>query len=503
MTLPRRLGAIALCLSYLGNAPVFAQTVAAQPGPPSVAGHAAETIKRLPADMVTKHTIELPGRTLRFTATAGSVTLSNSAGEGQAQIAYIAFTLDGANPHQRPLSFAMNGGPGSGSAWLNLGLLGPWRMPMDPEAAHPSASPLPMDNADTWLDLTDLVFIDPIGTGYSKLLVNSEDNRKKYWSVTGDVASIAEGIRLYLESAKRMSSPKYIIGESYAGIRGPRLLRELATKQSIGITGLTLISPKLDYGNRSLALDTMEWVAQLPSLVAASRAKSGPVTWAMMADVESYAVGDYASDLIRGQDPAAVKRRVDHVTAYTGLDRALVERRQGKITTSEYLHERNHDTAQVGSPYDATILKADPYPQNVDSNYPDPMTDALQAPFVSAMVDIYSQRLNWLPDARYEISSETVFHAWDFGHGFYKPESVTYLRQALATDPKLHVLIGHGLFDLLTPYFDTKMMLDQIPKSVGADRIDFEVYPGGHMFYSRDDSRVAFRDAAKKLYEAK
>lgn len=487
----------------IGGASVSAQPVASPPSasPTTQPARPAET-KRLPPDSVTHHTLVLPGRTLHFTATAGAVNLLDTNGTAQAQIGFIAYTLDNEEPALRPVSFAMNGGPGSASAWLQLGLLGPWRMNMGEAVATPSAPPVPVDNADTWLDFTDLVFIDPVGTGFSKLLVNTDETRRKFYSVTGDVTSIADGIATWLGNARRMTSPKYVIGESYAGLRGPRLARELASKQSVGLTGLVLISPKLDYGNRSLALDTMEWVAEFPSFVASAKARKGPVTRADLADAEAYAITDYAADLIRGEDPAAVARRVDKWVAFTGLDRGLLERRHGLMTTSEFLRVLNPGEGIVGSPYDATVTKADPTPTALFSNHPDPMTDSLQAPFVSAMIDIYARRLNWLPEGRYEIASDTVNGAWDFGRSYFKPESVTYLRQALATDPSFHVLIAHGLFDLLTPYFDTQMILNQIPKSVGADRVDFQVYPGGHMFYSRADSRLAFRNAAKKLYGA-
>jgi carboxypeptidase C (cathepsin A) len=505
MTFRMKLCATLACALVLGAGPLLAQsppapsTPSSSPSGPATPARPPE-IKRLPPDSVTHHTLVLPGRTLHFTATAGATTLNDNNGVAQAQIAYVAYTLDDQDVARRPVSFAMNGGPGSASAWLQLGLLGPWRMNMSPDVAMPSASPVPVDNADTWLDFTDLVFFDPVGTGFSKLLINSDETRRKFYSVTGDVSSLADGIATWLTNARRLSSPKYIIGESYSGIRGPRLARELASKQSVGLTGLVLISPKLDYGNRSRALDTMEYVAEFPSFVAAARALKGPVTRADLADAEAYAITDYAADLIRGEDPAAVARRVDKWVAFTGLDRDLIQRRHGRISTNEYL--RNLKPGLVGSPYDATVTKQDPTPTTLSSSHPDPMTDSLQAPFVSAMVDIYARRLNWLPDHRYEISSDTVNSAWDFGRGYYKPESVTFLRQALATDPGFHVLIAHGVFDLLTFYFDTQMMLNQIPKSAGGDRVDFQVYPGGHMFYSRDDSRAAFRDAAKRLYHA-
>ena len=498
MLAARRFVAGMMCLGVLGMAPALAQHA----DKPETPAKPAETIPHLPADVVTHHVLELPGRTLHLTATAGSVTVSNAAGVAQAQIGFIAYTLDDQAPEKRPVSFAMNGGPGSASAWVQLGLLGPWRLRMDPQAAVPSAAPVPVDNADTWLDFTDLVFVDPVGTGFSRLLVNTEENRKKYWSVKGDVSSLATALRMWLENAHRMTSPKYLIGESYSGLRMPRLARALTEDEGVGISGITLISPKLDYGDRSLANETMEWVAYLPTYVASARAKKGTVTRADLADVEAYAIGDYATDLMRGEDPAAVARRVEHIAALTGLDPALVARRHGKINNAEFLHELRRDQTEIGSNYDSTTTKQDPFPQSLLSHAPDPMTDALTSPFSSAIYDIYARRLNWLPEGRYEIGNGAVAHAWDYGNTYYQPESVTALRQALAEDPNLHVLIGHGLFDLVTPYFDTVMMLNQIPKTVGADRIDLQVYPGGHMFYSRDESRAAFRVEAKKLYGA-
>jgi carboxypeptidase C (cathepsin A) len=494
-----------VALTALACGPALAQHPSSPAGSTSAAAtpaKPADATPRLPADVATHHDLVLPGRTLHFTATAGSITLSDANGTAQAQIGFVAYTLDDAPPERRPVSFVMNGGPGSGSAWLQLGLLGPWRLPMNPEAAIPSAAPVPVDNADTWLDFTDLVFIDPIGTGYSKMLVNNDENRKKYWSVNGDVASLGEAIRHWLATGKRMTSPKFLIGESYSGLRVPRLARELTKTQGVGISGMTLISPKLDYGGRSNANPTLEWLVELPSEVATVRAKKGPVTRADMADVEAYAIGDYATDLLRGEDPAAVARRVEHITALTGLDPALVQRRHGKIGAGEFLRELNRDKTEIGSIYDATVTKQDPFPQSAWSDVPDPMTDALSAPVTSTIEDIYARRLNWLPDAPYELGNDAVNRAWDFGNTYYKPESTSALRQALAEDPNLHVLIGQGLFDLITPYFDQQLMLNQIPASVGRDRINFQVYPGGHMFYSRDASRAAFREAAQKLYAA-
>ncbi len=490
-------GMLAMCAAFLG-----ATTVSAQAPPANqTTSRLAEPARRLPADAVTHHVLDLPGRTLKFTATTGSITLTDANGAPQAQVGVTAFTLDDRPAASRPVTFAFNGGPGAASVWIELGLLGPWRMHMDGDAARPSAEPVPVDNAETWLDFTDLVFIDPVGTGFSQLITNTEEVRKRYWSVNGDVSAFAETIRIWLDTARRMTSPKYLVGESYSGIRAPRLVRELEQVQGIGITGLTLVSPKLDYGGASLALEPLGEVAQLPTIVASMRAKSGPVTRAQLADVEAYAAGDYLVDLIRGEaDLAAVARRVDRLAALTGLDRDLLARRHGSLTNNEFFRER--DPGRVASAYDTTVTKPDAYPQSLAHFFPDSLNDALSAPFASAMYDIYATRLHWLPGGAYVVTNPAVNRAWDFGNSYYRPESVSALRTALALDPKFHVLVAGGLFDLVTPYFMTKMELDQIPLSGGRDRIRFEVYPGGHMFYSRDESRQAFRAAAQALYGA-
>ncbi|MCW3477453.1 S10 family peptidase [Limobrevibacterium gyesilva] len=496
---PRR---IPIQLLPLLAACLLAGGARAQAPPPQPASAAAPaTAARLPPDATTRHTLDLPDRTLRFTATAGSVTLATAQGTPQAAIAYIAYQLEGADPQTRPVTFAINGGPGAASTWLHLGLLGPWRMKMDAQAAAPSAPAVAEPNALTWLDFTDLVFIDPVGTGYSRFLAGGEDVRKRLWSIRGDIDSLAETIRRWLDQNRRLASPKFLVGESYSGFRGPRLVRALSSAQGVGISGLVLVSPVLDFGGRSTAFDPVAWATYLPTMAAAMRAKQGPVTRESLADVEAYAASDYLVDLVRGErDPAAIERRVARVAALTGLDPELVRRRHSHVTSYEFLRERNRDTERVGSSYDATVTMPNPFPLSVESTYPEPTTDALAAPFTSAMLDIYARRLNWQPDGQYELANGTANRQWDWGAGRVRPEAVSALRTALALDPRLHVLVAHGLFDLTAPYFATKMLLDQIPLSTGADRIQFVVYPGGHMFYSRDDSRAAFRGAAAPLY---
>ena len=168
-------------------------------------------------------------------------------GEPQADIAYTAYQLDGADAPARPVTFFFNGGPGAASAWLQLGTAGPWRLAIGADAAFPSASPELQPNAETWLDFTDLVFIDPVGTGYSRFVATGDDVRKRFYSVDGDVASIAVTIRRWLEKSNRLTSPKFVVGESYGGIRGPKIVQNLQTQQGVGVKGLILVSPLMDF----------------------------------------------------------------------------------------------------------------------------------------------------------------------------------------------------------------------------------------------------------------
>jgi carboxypeptidase C (cathepsin A) len=263
-----------------------------------------------------------------------------------------------------------------------------------------------------------------------------------------------------------------------------------------------LVSPILDYGGRSNAFDPMSWIGALPSVAASARAKRAPVTRAGMADVEAYSMGEYATDLFRGDgDPASVARRVDRITTLTGLDRALVAERRGRITTYEYLHASGRAEARVASFYDTTVTVADPFPSSALSNVPDAMTDLLVPPFGMAIRHLYETKLNWTPEGPYEISNDAVNRAWDFGTNRANAEALSHLRTALAIDPTFRVLVGHGFFDLVTPYFTSRLQLNAIPASAGAGRLDFAVYEGGHMFYSRDEARRQFRADALKLYQ--
>ena len=480
-----------------GLASVCSAALAADPPP------APEASRRPPADKTTTHTLALPGSTLDFQAKIGTLRLANAQGAPQAEVVTTAFLLAGADPAKRPITFAFNGGPGASSAWLDLGAIGPWRVPFGAEQVVPSRSPEPVDNAQTWLTFTDLVFVDPPGTGYSRIVAQGDEARRSFWSVDGDIDALGSVVRRWLEANHRLNAPKFLVGESYGGFRGPKLARNLLDSQGIGVSGIVLLSPVLDFnGFESPWWNPMRWVAELPSMAAAAR---GAATRADVADVEAYAQGEYLQDLMRGEfDQAAVDRITTRVAALTGLDPALVRQRKGRIDVATFVRERQ--PGRLETPYDATMSIPDPFPGAARAEAPDGLLDAMRGPLTSAMLSLYDTRLNWQPEGaperKYEILNGSVARQWDYGRHNFRPEAYSDLREYLAIDPAARVMVAHGLTDLVTPYFRDKLLLDQTPALGPADRLSLRVYGGGHMFYSRDASRAALQADAGALVSA-
>jgi len=492
-------------LACLASAPpsAFAQAQSAKPAEPAAREARAPQPPKptLPADSTRDYTLSVGDRNLSFKATAGSIRLADDDGAPQAEIAYIAYQLNGADVAKRPVAFVINGGPGAGSAWLQLGALGPWRLPM--KGLTPSSAPVLVDNVDTWLDFTDLVFIDPPGTGYSKIVASGDDAKKKFWSVEGDINALSIVIRRWLVSNERLASPKFIVGESYGGFRGPRLAKSLAASQGVGISGLVLISPVLDFGPYVGGPDApFGLLSRLPSYAAAYREEKGPVTRADLADVEAYAIGDYLSDWLRGpRDRAAAQRMEERVAALTGMDPATLRRFGGEVEKDAFLSEFERAQGKVVAYYDATIDAYDPFPASEWNRALDPVVPGFDAPFSSAIADLYARRFGWKIDERYQLLNEAVERGWTWGNRIEPPESLTALRQMLALDPNFRVLISHGLTDLQTPYFGTQLELNQIPDYGAPGRLILKVYGGGHMHYSRDETRKALREDARRLIE--
>ena len=457
-----------------------------------------EGLPRLPPDATTQHRLDLPDRSLSFKATAGTIRLFDATtGAPHADMGFIAYARDNQDARSRPVTFVFNGGPGYASAWLQLGALGPWRLNMAGDAARPSAPPVLEPNAQTWLDFTDLVFLDPAGTGYSRIL-GGDEVRKSLWSTNGDVNALAVTIRRWVQANGREASPKYILGESYGGFRAPKIAHVLQTDQGVGVSGLVLVSPVLDFARFNASGLVLSYVARLPSFAATARERKGPITRESLRDVEAYATGEFLSDLMKGvNDPAALERLSRREADLTGLDYALVRRLGGRISAEIFAREVNRAEGRVSSLYDGNATGLDPNPFSPRNTAEDQLRLGLHAPISEAMVDLYRTRLNWVVEnGRYQFQNEQAGRQWDRGA---HPEAVTDLRKSMALDPKMGVLVAHGLTDLVTPYFETRMVLDQIPLTGAPDRLRFETYAGGHMFYSRDEARGRFRADGERL----
>src|SRR5437764_3209030 len=365
ITLRSRLLAALLAgsLAFAFAAPGFAEPAARRP---AEAAKEATEAARLPADVTTEQTVELPDRTLRFKATAGSIPINNGEGRLQAEIAYIAYLRPDTEAAGRPLTFVFNGGPGASSAYMQLGALGPWRLPLD--NITPSSTPAVIPNPDTWLDFTDLVFVDPVGTGYSRFIATGDEVRKQFWSVDGDIDVLATFMRKWIEKNGRQASGKFIAGESYGGFRAPKLAAKL-DEQGVAVSGLVMVSPVLDFGWRGNGRQSpFGWVVRLPSMAAAVREAKSPFDREALREVERYAVTDYLVDLARGErDTAAVERISARIAQFTGLDPALVRRLAGRVDTRTFLRERNRDRGLIGSMYDATVSGIDPDPSSANA----------------------------------------------------------------------------------------------------------------------------------------
>src|SRR5690348_3675941 len=385
--------------------------------------------RQLPADSTTDQAVEFAGRTLRFKATAGSIPL-NKADDGSllAEVAYVAYVVSG-DAH-RPVTFVFNGGPGAASAYLNLGSIGPWRLPF--ERLSVSTPPALQPNAETWLDFTDLVFIDPPGTGYSRIAVSGDEGQRQFWSVDGDADALAVFIRKWVEQAGRQQSIKFIAGESYGGFRAPKVARKLQD-QGIGVRGLVMISPVIDFmtfgGRRHVP---MTWVAHLPSMAAAALDAKGQFNRDALRDVERYAAGDYLLDLLKGErDAAAVARISARVAALTSLDPALVKRLAGRVDTATFQRELHRGEGRIGSAYDPNVTAFDPNPTSSQSHFSDPVLDDTRAPITTAMTDLYQHVLNWRVERPYQLLNREVGAHWNWGRGRSGPEVFDDLRNGL------------------------------------------------------------------------
>jgi len=485
------------------NPSAFAQSEkdkapAADKEKPASAAADKNALPPLPPDAHVQQSIEFEGKPLKYTVTVGTLPVRDKDGKTSGEVVFTAYIAEGSN---RPVTFALNGGPGASSVYLNFGAIGPKTLKVGNEGDSPSDPATLNDNPGTWLDFTDLVFIDPIGTGFSRSLVTQEETKKQFYSTTPDIEYLSRSIYDWLVTNDRLSSRKYLVGESYGGFRGPRITHFLQSQLGVAMNGVVLVSP---YLNPSLGengeLSPIPWMVTLPSITAAHLERENKLTPAAMADVIAYTRGEYATDLLKGRsDPEANPRLIKKVTDLTGLDPAFVKYSGGRLETGAYLREAFREEGKLSSVYDSNVTSFDPFPFSPEQRANDPILASIIAPTTTAMVDFVTRVVGWKVDARYNALSYEVNSQWDRGDDLRRG-AVRQLREAVAADPKLRVLIVHGWNDLSCPFMGSVLTVDQMPLMGDPSRVAVKEYPGGHMFYTRPSSRDQLHADVKAMF---
>jgi len=443
--------------------------------------------------------MQLGGRALKYTATVGTIPVYGADNKKTAEVVFTSYTIEGAD---RPVTFAFNGGPGASSVFLNFGAIGPKHLSFGDEGDSPSDPTTLTDNPGTWLDFTDLVFIDPVGTGYSRSLVAADQTKKDFYSTDNDIHYLSRVIFDWLVRNGRLQSRKYLVGESYGGYRVPRIAHYLQTQVGVAVNGIVPVSPYLNPTiEENGDVSPMPWIVTLPSIAAASLERQHKLSAETMAPVMAYARGDYAADLLRGRsDPQALARIVDKVTALTGLDRVFVQRSGGRIEIGAYLREAWRDQGKIGSVYDSNVTSFDPYPFAPQQRSNDPLLESIPGSTTTAMVDWVTRVVGWHASGPYYVLNYAVNSQWDFDSAALRAGAVADLRQAVAADPKLGVLIVHGWNDLSCPFMGSILTVDQMPVMGDPARVAVHMYPGGHMFYTRTESQAALRKDVQAMF---
>jgi carboxypeptidase C (cathepsin A) len=460
--------------------------------------------------VVTHHELRAAGKTLRYTATTGYLPIRNAQGEVEARIFFIAYTLDGAtDPSRRPLTISFNGGPGSSSVWLHLGALGPKRVAMNDDGTMPAPPYRLVDNEATWLDQTDLVFVDPVGTGYSR--ATKPELGSKFWGVQGDIQSVGEFIRLYVTRYARWTSPLFMVGESYGTTRAAGLAGHLI-ERGIAFNGILLVSSILNFQTaRFTTGNDLPYVLFLPTYAATAfyHKRLAPELQrdlsTTLKEVEAWAAGDYTVALARGGSLTGAARAAiaDKLTRYTGLSREYVERADLRIEIQRFCKELLRDQDRTVGRLDSRFVGFDRSGVAEQPDF-DPSLAAIRPPYTAAFNDMVRRSLGFNSDVPYHILGGGI-GPWDWGSaggGF--ADTGDALRDAFTKNPHMRLFVGSGYFDLATPYFATEYTLDHLglPPSL-TSRITRRYYHAGHMMYIDVGELAALRrDVAAFIAEA-
>ena len=439
----------------------------------------------------THHQITVAGKLLKYTATAGRLPIKRGDGKIEAEMFYVAYTLDGQDPARRPLTFAFNGGPGSASIWLHMGALGPKRVVLQPDGFMPPAPYRMEDNPYTLLDKSDLVLIDAIGTGFSRAA--DAELFKKFWGVKGDIESFSEFIRLYISRNERWSSPLYIFGESYGTTRAAGIAGYLADR-GISFNGITLLSSVLNFETlEETNTNDQPYIFLIPSytMIAAYHHKLAPDLTQDLnrtrQGAEQFASGEYAQALAKGDwlTPQERDKIIDQLSRYTGLSKEVIDEANLRINVRKFTHYLLIDQKLRVGRLDARYTGPDPNGL-LDTPFYDPTGSATQPPFTSVFNNYLRTELGYKVDTPYYVRAQDIgFDKWDWGsaiQGF--PDTASAMRQAIVKNPYLKILVMEGYYDLATPYYAANYTIQHLDLPAKyRENISFSTYDAGHMVY--------------------
>ncbi|MCX6050678.1 MAG: peptidase S10 [Chloroflexi bacterium] len=472
------------------------------PTQPEVANKAPENkpepTKPDPKDelVVTEHTITVNGQTLHYTVTTGTIVMKNDENKATAAIFFIAYTKkDEPDSSKRPLTISFNGGPGSSSVWLHLGLLGPRRVVSgDVDQLQPPPYRL-VDNEHTLLTETDLVFIDPVSTGYSRAV--EKEKAKDFHGLEKDIESVGEFIRLYVTRYKRWNSPKFLIGESYGTTRAAGLAGHLQEQYGMYLNGLMLVSSILNFQTALFTTgNDLPYILYLPTYAATAfyhgklAAHDQSNLQDLLIEVQTFALTDYTLALMQGDKLAADTRTqiVEKLARYTGLSPAYIEQVNLRIEIFRFTKELLRDQRRTVGRLDSRFKGIDRDPAGEQFQY-DPSYSAIQGPYSATLNHYVRSELNFESDLPYELLAN-LYESWDYSK--HQNEFVNVadtLRAAMTQNPFLKVIVANGYYDFATPYFATEYTFTHLELDESLrHNISMTYYEAGHMMYVHEPS---------------
>ncbi len=469
-----RLAAIAILSMFSGlyaqehARPATHDAAVETPPPTPPATPPAETISK------TKHSIQINGKALAYTATAGTLVLKKDDTKPWASMFYVAYTRDDVQDvAKRPITFAFNGGPGSSSVWLHMGALGPKRVDMGPEGEQPKPPYRLVDNDDTALEFSDLVFIDPVTTGFSRAAPGEKDSQ--FHGFDGDLDSVAEFIRLYLTRSERWRSPKFLAGESYGTTRSAALSQYLLEKDGIYLNGITLISTVLNFETISFARgNDLPYALFLPSYTAAAwyhkklpKDLQGDLEKAI-GESRRFAGNEYSVALMKGDKLTTAERAnaVHELARLTGLPEQYVEESNLRVSEASVYQGAAARSAQDGGPLRQPAGGRGHRRGGETPEY-DPSYASVQGVFTAMFNDYVRVELKYDSDAPYQVLTDKV-QPWSYEHFQNRYVNVAeMLREAMTQNPSLRVMIANGYYDLATPFFATEYTVNHIGLAPG------------------------------------